>query len=209
MSESLDETIARTLERLQLSRPLNIHTKQTIEETVGAALADDVEEAVVQIGIDQDSVIILEPEASAILSKKPKSEAYTQMITATKADHRFKRKLLDENLKSTQQHIKISLVAASLGFLIVLGGVVALMLGYSRSGIVISAAGAISELVSALFFNQARHFNDRLDRTLNRLLDVEGFFKALAIVEQLPEGALRDYLFEAIVKEMIGISSNP
>lgn len=210
MSEPLNETIARAVERFQFSKPLNIQqAPQTMEEIAGTAVTNDVKEEIVQIGIDQDSVIVVDPRTSEILSKKPKTEAYMQMIGATKADHRFKRKLFEENLKSAQQHMKFSLVAAGLGFLIVLGGVVAMMLGYSQAGIVTSAAGIVSELVSVLFFNQARHFSERLDNTLNRLLDVEGFFRAFAIAEQLPEGNLRGQLFEAIVKKMIGITNAP
>lgn len=210
MPEQLDEAIARAVKRFQLSKPLNVQSPQTVEEMAGAAVTGDTNEETVSVGIDQDSdsVVIVNPSTSEILSRKPRTEAYMQMLGATKTDHRFKKKLYEENLKSTQRHMKFSLAAASLGFLIVLGGVVAMMMGYSQAGIITAAAGVVSELVSVLFFNQARHFSQRLDDTLFRLLEIEGFFRAFAIAEQLPPGALRDQLFEAIVKKMIGIDDD-
>ena len=207
MSEPLSNAIERAIHRFHLSSPQNVHNPETISEIATSAITADVEEESVKIGIDQDSVVIVEPRTSKILGKKPKTEAYAQMMGATKADHRFKRKLFEENLKSAQQHMKFSLFAAGLGFIVVLGGIVAMMFGYSQAGVITSAAGIVSELVSVLFFNQARHFSERLDNTLNHLLEAEGYFKAFAIAEQLQKGDLRDQLFEAIVRRMIGIAS--
>ncbi|RME56932.1 hypothetical protein D6779_09755 [Candidatus Parcubacteria bacterium] len=207
MSEPLSKAIERAVNRFHLSSSQNVHTPETMSEIASAAITTDVEKESVKIGIDEDSVIIVDPHTSKVLSKKPKTEAYVQMMGATKAEHRFKRKLFEENLRSAQQHMRFSLFAAVLGFIVVLGGIVAMILGYSQAGMVTSSAGIVSELVSALFFNQARHFNKRLDNTLNHLLEAEGYFRAFAIAEQLPQGALRDQLFEAIVRRMIGIAS--
>lgn len=204
MLDSVGQTIAQAVRRF--STPIDMHSpKSTGEEIASAALADYVKEQNVQLGIEQGSVVIVDSETSQILDKRPKNETYMQLMGATKSDHRFKRKLFNENLRSARQHITFSLIAASLGFLIVLGGVVAMMLGYSQAGIVTSAAGIVSELVSVLFFNQAKHFGQHLDSTLNRLLEIEGFFRAFAIAEQIPNVELRDHLFEAIVMRMLGI----
>jgi hypothetical protein len=207
MSNSIGKDIANAI--MRISAPIDMQSPKSIgEEIASMAFADYVQEESVQVGIEQESVVIVDPKTSQVLYKRPSAEAYMQMVGATKSDHRFKRRVFDENLHSARQYITFSLIAASLGFLIVLGGVVAMIFGHSQAGIVTSAAGIVSELVAVLFFNQAKHFVQRLDHTLDRLLEIEGYFRAFAIAEQVPNQEFRAHLLEAIVMKMVGIESD-
>lgn len=206
MSGTIGDDIAIAIRRI--SDPISMRSpKNAGEEIASVAFAGSISEESVQLGIEQESIVLVDPKTSQVLYKRPKSEVYMRMLGATKSDHRDKRRLFDENLRSARQYTTLSLIAASLGFLVVLGGVVAMMIGYSQAGIVTSAAGIVTELVSVLFFNQAKHFGQRLDNTLDRLLEVEGYFRAFAITEQIPNAEIRDHLLEAIVMKMVGIGT--
>lgn len=204
MSETVDKAIRRAIKRFSLSAPLNVHNPQSISETAVSAVTENTQE-IVQIGIEQDSVVVVDPQTSKVLAEKSKTEAYSQMIGAIKNDQKYKMKIFDDTLKSSQSQMKFSLFAATIGFFVVLGGVIAMMLGYTQVGIITSAAGIISEIVSVLFFNQSRHFTARLDKTLEKLLETEGYARAFAVAEQVPNETTRDLLIELIVKKMIGI----
>lgn len=203
MSEPVDKAIRRAVKRLSVHQ--NVHNPQSISETAVSAVSENIEQAVVQIGIEQDSIVVVDPQTSKVLVEKPKAEAYSQMIEAIKNDQKYKIKIFDDTLRSSQSQMKFSLFAATIGFFVLLGGVIAMMFGYSQIGIITSATGAISEIVSVLFFNQSRHFTNRLDKTLEKLLEVEGYARAFAITEQIPNEPTRDLLIEIIVKRMIGI----
>lgn len=205
MSENIDKAIRHAVKRFHLSAPQNVNNPQSISESAVSAVTENVGQEVVQIGIDQDSLVVVDPHTSKVLIRKPKTEAYRQMIGAITSDQKYKMKLYDDTLKSSQRQMKFSLFAATLGFFVVLGGVIAMMLGYIQAGIITSSTGVVSEIVSVLFFNQSRHFTARLDKTLDKLLETEGYTRAFAVTEQLPDGTARDLLIELIVKKMIGI----
>jgi hypothetical protein len=77
-------------------------------------------------------------------------------IAATAASTRKQiEEIHAQGRKQAEQWSRFSLIAAILGFLIVIGGGLAILLGNVPAGLVTSAAGIIPEVAAALFFQQA------------------------------------------------------
>ncbi|MCC6187634.1 MAG: hypothetical protein IT318_01260 [Anaerolineales bacterium] len=206
MPESVDKTIREAVQRFSgsISKPLNVKHPYGLDEAVGSTMAAGINSEVVQIGFDKEFVVLLDPLTSEVISKRLKADAYMQFVGALKADHQTQRQYYIETLSAARQRAKFSLIAASVGFVIVLIGIVAMMFGFAAAGLVTSASGILSEVVALLFFREARQATDRLDRSLERLLESEGFFRAFVIADQIPEAETRNRVIEAIVMRIIG-----
>lgn len=205
MPDTIDKTIREAVQRFAgpTSKPLNIKHPKGLDETVGSVITAGIKNDVVQIGFDDTSVVVVNPLTSEVISRRLKSEAYIQFINALNADHQTQCQYFDETLSVARQHTKLSLVAASIGFFIVLIGILAMMFGFSTAGLVTSASGTISEVISLLFFRESRQAADRLDKSLERLLETEGYFRAFVIANQIQDSETRNHVIEAIALRII------
>lgn len=85
-----------------------------------------------------------------------------------------------------------------------IGGVVAVLTVNTAVGVITSIAGLIPEVAAALFFQQARDANKRVDTISDKLLEVDKIHRAIEIVLTV-DGASQDRLKETIVLRILGL----
>jgi hypothetical protein len=165
-------------------------------------------EKAVAVGIEEDSgnIIVVEPESSAVVAGVPKQAAYESIAAAANATRQQLTQIYDQSRQQAADWTRSSLGAAALGFLFVLGGLVALLLGNTTVGLVTTASSLIPDVAAALFFQQAREANKRVDENQERLLETEGIHRAIDLVMTLDEEDARDQLKGTIILKALGLS---
>lgn len=103
---------------------------------------------------------------------------------------------------------RISLIAAGIGFLMVLVGIVQLLLGNTTVGIVTSVSGIVPEIAAALFFNQVKNANARVDAYHKNLLEAEAVHRAIELCETIEDNQTKERLKETIIKQVLGVADS-
>ncbi len=158
-------------------------------------------------GLDIDpygSVVVIGPGASRVVTKLPQEAAYERIATAADAVRRQIEKIYEQGRSQSEQWSRFSLIAAIFGFLVVLGGVAAMLIGNTPVGLITSAAGVIPEVAAALFFQQAKEANKRVDEIREKLLEAEGIHRAIELSLTTDE-ATQNRLKEAIISQILGL----
>ena len=103
---------------------------------------------------------------------------------------------------------RISLIAAGIGFLMVLVGIVQLLLGNTTVGIVTLVSGIVPEIAAALFFNQVKNANARVDAYHKNLLEAEAVHRAIELCETIEDSQTKVRVKETIIKQVLGVADS-
>ena len=162
----------------------------------------------VAVGVEKDSgnVIVVEPESSTVIAGVPKQAAYERIAAAANATRQQLTQIYEQSRQQAADWTRFSLVAAVLGFLIVLGGIVTMLLGNTTVGLVTTAVSLIPEVAAGLFFQQARGANRRVDENQERLLWAEGIHQVIELVITIDDEGTRDRLKGTIILNALGLS---
>jgi len=98
-----------------------------------------------------------------------------------------------------------SIIAAVLGFLLFIIGVVAIIFGKTTAGIITTIAGIIPEVVAGLFFRQSKQANERVDTIQKNLTDAHKMSEAVEIANTMSNVQDRDKLKAEIVRKALRI----
>jgi hypothetical protein len=112
-----------------------------------------------------------------------KQEPQTFLSTITtrlKAADRQLEQIYELDLKQARRWSRISIMSASLGILIIIGGVITIFTGNTIAGLVISVAGSISEITAVLTLQQAKKAYKQVDSSSEKLLQAETIKQALS-----------------------------
>jgi hypothetical protein len=162
-----------------------------------------------RVGVETDSgdIVVVKPDASTVVARVPKEAAYERITSAANTTRQQLAQIYEQNRQQAADWTRFSLVAALLGFLIVLGGIVAMLLGNIAVGLVTAAASLIPEIAAGLFFQQAREANRRVDENQKKLLDAEGIHRAIELAMTMDDEDTRDQLKRTIILKALGLSS--
>jgi TRADD-N domain-containing protein len=163
-----------------------------------------LEQELIRANVDQDEQLDEAAQKLAILVT-PKDAAYDRIATAANATRQQLERIYEQGRDQAKQWSLFSLVAAIAGFLVIVGGVVAVLTVNTAVGVITSIAGLIPEVAAALFFQQARDANKRVDTISDKLLEVDKIHRAIEIVLTV-DGASQDRLKETIVLRILGLS---
>lgn len=180
----------------------------SIDRISGDAVVGDKIVGPARVGVEADSgnVVVLKPDASAVVVEVSKQAAYERIAGAANITRQQLAQIYEQNRQQAADWTRFSLGAAVLGFLIVLGGIVAMLLGNTTVGLVTTAASLIPEVAAGLFFQQARGANRRVDGNQKKLLEVEGIHRAIELAMTIDDEDARDRLKGTIILEALGLS---
>jgi hypothetical protein len=102
---------------------------------------------------------------------------------------------------------RFSLIAAGVGFLLVVAGVIAVVLGQVTEGMITAISSIVPNTVAALFFLQSKASNERVDVILRKLSEAREIETAVEIANSIETKRERDRLKSEIVRKVIGLSS--
>lgn len=177
----------------------------SIGRIAGDAVVGDRVSGPARVGVDEGGeVIVVEPETPAVVAKLPQKAAYERITAAANVTRKQLEQIYEQDRKQADQWSRASLFAAFLGFLIVLGGVIAMLVGQTTVGVVTSIAGIVPEIAAALFFQQAKDANKRVEDNRARLLETEGIHRAIELALTTDEET-QTRLKEAIILQTLAL----
>ena len=123
----------------------------------------------------------------------------------------FVRSQLEISYKQTREQsymwFRSSLIAAGVGFLLVIAGVIAIVFGQVTEGMLSTISSIVPNTIAALFFLQLRASNERVDAILRKLNEAREIETAVEIANSVETKRERDRLKSEIVRKVIGLSS--
>jgi hypothetical protein len=164
-----------------------------------------LEEELLRANVDKDDQIVETAQKLAALVT-PKDAAYDRIATAARTTRRQLEQIYEQGREQAKQWSLFSLIAAILGFLVILGGIIAVLTVNTAVGLITSIAGIIPEVAAGLFFQQARDANKRVDSISDKLLEVDKIHRAIEIALTVDD-ASQNRLKETIMLRILGISS--
>jgi hypothetical protein len=190
-----------------------IHTGSgdiNINRIIGDTQTNNKAISIVHAGVDANGdVVVVEPETQKVVAKVPQQEAYQRLAEEADDVRRQKQQIYDQNCKLAKQWAFFSLFAGILGFLIILGGIVALLVGKGNAttGIITSIAGIIPEAAAALFFRQAEAAHKRVNENQKELIETGTAHRFIALVETIDDSETQHRLKEKMIMQMLGLSA--
>lgn len=116
---------------------------------------------------------------------------------------------LKENIaqarKESSQFFKLTLVFASLGFVVVLAGVGLLLANQVTAGVVSSISGIIPEVTAVLFFRKDKELRAIIERYHQHVLDSQRMLTMIDVAETVKSSEERDALKRQIIAKALGI----
>ena len=134
----------------------------------------------------------------------PTNAAYDRIANAANATRTQLERIYEQGREQAKQWSLFSLIAAIVGFLVMLAGIIAVLMINTTVGLVTSAAGFIPAVVAALFFQQARDANKRVDSISDKLLETDKVHLAIEIALTV-KNASQDHLKEAIISQILNL----
>lgn len=114
---------------------------------------------------------------------------------------------IDQSRKESGQFFKLTLVFASLGFLVVIAGVALLLAGQVTAGVVSSIASLIPEVTAVLFFKKDKELRATIERYHQQVLDSQRILTMVDVAETVKDGEEQDALKREIIYRALGIES--
>jgi hypothetical protein len=188
-----------------------------IEATIGDSARDvvvgkDIDVQKVTIGGDvRESTVVTagrDVTGRGVVREIPTSIAFERIAAAATLTLRQLERNYEQARNQANNWSRISLIAAGIGFLMVLAGIVQLLLGNTTVGIVTSVSGIVPEIAAALFFNQVKDANARVDAYHKNLLEAEAVHRAIELCETIEDNHAKERLKETVIKQVLGVSES-
>ncbi len=171
------------------------------------AIVDDEASGPAILDVDADgNVVVVEPETSKVVEKLSQRTALERITNAANENLGQLNQIYDQARRQSEQWTRFSIFAAILGFLILMGGVIAMFTGYTPVGLVTSGVGFISEIAAGLFFQQLTKANERVDNIRVKLNEAEGIQRAMDFVSATANNdETQNRLIETIILRMLDL----
>ncbi len=200
--QSLREKLRNKFSETQDEQVSNLALEKYEEEP--DVWREPLRKGLIKANVDKDEQIIEAVQKLAVLVT-PKDAAYERIANAANATRKQLEQIYEQGREQAKQWSLFSLIAAILGFLVILGGIIAVLTINTAVGLITSAAGLIPEVAAALFFQQARDANKRVDSISDKLLEVDKVYRAIEIVLTVDD-ASQNRLKETIMLRILGLS---
>lgn len=144
--------------------------------------------------------------------KKDKVLSQDQAFERIGAAVRLNLDQLEQNIDKSRiesgQFFKLTLIFASLGFLVVLAGVGLLLAGQVTAGIVSSVAGLIPEVTAALFFQKDKELRVTIERYHQHIIDSQRLLTMIDVAETIQEHKESDRMKREIIFKALEIENS-
>jgi len=158
---------------------------------------------------DQGTVVgrdvrITETRDKRILSQ---DQAFERIGAAVRSNLTQLERNISQSRNESGQFFKLTLVFASLGFLVVLAGVALLLAGQVTAGVVSSIASLIPEVTAVLFFQKDKELRATIERYHQQVLDSQRILTMVDVAETVKDGEEQDALKREIIYKALGIEN--
>ena len=131
----------------------------------------------------------------------PADEVTKLSLNVVGATYESMSGIRQERLRQAKATFNAALSATVFGVIIVFSGIGLIYAGKVSSGVITTAVGALTQVVSALLFKFNKDANDRLDATGKDLHILDKARLAMHYVEQISDGKTKDETIARLVKE--------
>jgi len=118
---------------------------------------------------------------------------------------------LESNIKQARtesnQFFKLTLLFSGLGFLVILGGVIFLLLGQTTAGIVTTVASLIPEVTAGLFYSKDRELRKTVQAYHQHMLESQKLLTMIDVSETIIDQVERDRMKQEIIFKVLAINS--
>lgn len=114
---------------------------------------------------------------------------------------------INQSRKESAQFFKLTLVFSGLGFCVVIGGIILLLLGQVTAGVVSTITSLIPEATAVLFFQKDKELRSQIDRYHQQLLDSQRILTMVDIAETVTDEQTRDNLKKEIIFRVLGVTN--
>lgn len=126
-----------------------------------------------KVHADLDEEIVKAAREVITLAKPQQQSTRERVVATTDTTLNLLNQFYHLSLKQAKRWVSLSLAAASLGVLFLVGGVIVTLVGRTSIGLITLGVGLISEIVSLLFFSQVRRTNKLVDDLQAKLLEAQ------------------------------------
>jgi hypothetical protein len=155
--------------------------------------------------IEGRDVVISTQTDKRILSE---DQAFERIGTAVRINLDNLQENTAQARSDSSQFFRLSLIFASLGFLVVLAGVALLLAGQVTAGVVSSIASTIPEVTAVLFFRKDRELRCVIERYHQHVLDSQRLLTMIDVAETVKASGERDSLKREIILKALGIEAS-
>ncbi|MFN3786319.1 MAG: TRADD-N-associated membrane domain-containing protein [Thiothrix sp.] len=193
------------------------NTKQTPIMTSGemsVAIGGSVAESVIVTG-DQNNIVVENdgrayqsttvPPDKKVLSQ---DQAFERIGAAIRSNLIQLEQNINQSRKESAQFFKLTLIFASLGFCVVIGSIILLLLGQVTAGVVSATTSLIPEATAVLFFQKDKELRSQIDRYHQQLLESQKILTMVDVAETVSDEQTRDKLKQEIIFRVLGVTND-
>lgn len=151
-------------------------------------------------------------DGDIFLNERPRvlsqDQAFERIGAAVKSNLGQLDQNIDKARTESSQFFKLTLVFASLGFSIVLGGVGLLLAKQVAAGIVSTISAVIPEVTAVLFFKKDKELRVTIERYHQHVLDSQKLLTMIDVAETVKDETGRDALKREIIWKALGIEES-
>ena len=133
-------------------------------------------------------------------------QAFDRIAAAVKLNLTQIQENIQQARKDSSQFFRLTLVFASLGFIIVLGGVVLLYLGEISAGIVAAVSSSVPQITAVLFFQKDKELRNTLEEYHGHMLGSQKLMTMIDVAETIRNPAEQDKMKQQIIFSTLGIA---
>lgn len=179
-----------------------VNNYQVQPEPWKKTLRDELE----QVGVDKDKAIL--NAAKKVTSHITQENVfYDHVVTANNSNQEQLDKILKQCRDEARHWFRYSLLAAIIGFLVILIGVSLAIFTINVSlGFLTSLASIVPNVAALLFFRQANKANERLDSFYTKLVNIASIFQATELTLTINRET-QDHFKGLIIRKWLGLTN--
>lgn len=136
-------------------------------------------------------------------------QAFERIGAAARLNLNQLERNIEQARRESGQFFKLTLVFSSIGFLIVLAGVVLLFVGQVTAGIVTSVSSLVPEVTAVLFFNKDKELRKTIEAYHQHMLDSQQILTMIDVAETIKDHSERDGMKQQIIFKVLGMNAPP
>jgi formylmethanofuran dehydrogenase subunit C len=133
-------------------------------------------------------------------------QAFDRIAAAVKLNLTQIEENIQQARKDSSQFFKLTLVFASLGFVIVMGGVILLYLGEMSAGIVAAVSSSVPEVTAALFFRKDQELRKTIEAYHGHMLSSQKLMTMIDVAETIRNAEEQDKMKRQIILSTLGVT---
>ena len=133
-------------------------------------------------------------------------QAFERIGAAVRSNIRQLEDNMTQARRDSGQFFRMTLIFASLGFIVVIGGVVPLLVQQVTAGVVTTIAGVIPEATAALFFQKDKELRKTIEAYHQHILDSQQILTMVDVAETIAQADERDKMKQQIIYRVLRIA---